>query len=379
VGEGASFVEAGLWLRPQWYARPGETSSSQIIEREVRAVRSGVGIADVSTLGKIDVQGADAASFLDRIYCNPIASVPVGKARYGLMLREDGIVMDDGTVSRLGPQHFLLSTTSAGAEHVMEHLEFCHQVLWPALDVQMVAVTEQWAQFAIAGPHSRETLRRVVDPGHDLSNETLPFLGVTSLTVGGGIPARLFRISFSGELAYELAVPARFGERVACLIVAAGAVPYGLEALLVMRLEKGFVSSDEIDGSTTARDLGLGKMMSRRKDYIGRVLAERPALVAADRPAIAGVKPIDPASRFNAGAHLVPTTGPADAASDQGHITSAAWSPMLGHWIGLCLVNGGATRHGERLRAHDPVRGGDVEVEICDPVFYDPSGERARG
>ncbi|HLY57435.1 MAG TPA: sarcosine oxidase subunit alpha family protein, partial [Stellaceae bacterium] len=351
--QGASFATAGLWLRPEWYARPGEAGWKEIVGREVRAVRSGVGLADVSTLGKIDVQGGDAAVFLDRIYCNPIASLPVGKARYGLMLREDGIVMDDGTVSRLGPQHFLLSTTSAGAEHAMEHLEFSHQVLWPTLDVQMVAVTEQWAQFSIAGPRSRETLERVVDPGNDLSNAALPFLGVVELTVGDGIPARLFRISFSGELAYELAVPARHGEATARAIAAAGAefglAPYGLEALLVMRLEKGFVSSDEIDGSTTARDLGLGKMMSQKKDYVGRVLAGRPALVAVDRPAIAGVKPVDRAARFNAGAHLLPLDGPATGIADLGHITSAAWSPTLGHWIGLCLVKGGPARHGERL------------------------------
>jgi sarcosine oxidase subunit alpha len=146
-----------------------------------------------------------------------------------------------------------------------------------------------------------------------------------------------------------------------------------------MRLEKGFVSSDEIDGSTTAQDLGLGRMMSRKKDFIGRVLAERPALAAPDRPAIAGVKPVDRTARFNAGAHLMPVAGPADPAADQGHVTSAAWSPTLGHWIGLCLVKGGGARLGERLRTHDPVRGGDVEVEICDPAFYDPGGERIRG
>jgi sarcosine oxidase subunit alpha len=381
--QGATFTEAGLWLRPQWYARPGEAGWTEIVGREVRSVRAGVGMADVSTLGKIDVQGPDAAAFLDRIYCNPVASLPIGKARYGLMLREDGIVMDDGTIARLGAEHYLLSTTSAAADHVLQHMEFCRQVLWPGLDVQMVAVTEQWAQFSIAGPRARETLSRVADPGFDLSNAALPFLGVASLTVMDGIPARLFRISFSGELAYELAVPARHGDAVADAIAAAGAefglTPYGLEALLVMRLEKGFVSSDEIDGSTTPRDLGLAKMMSTKKDYIGRVLADRPALTAADRPAIAGVRPVDRAAKFNAGAHLVPAAGPITAASDQGHITSAAWSPTLGHHIGMCLVKGGAARHGERLRAHDPLRTGDVEVEICDPIFYDPSGERARG
>jgi heterotetrameric sarcosine oxidase alpha subunit len=382
VEMGASFVEAGLWLRPQWYARPGETEGSAIISREVLTVRNAVGLCDVSTLGKIDVQGADAAAFLDRVYCNRIATLPVGRARYGLMLREDGIVLDDGTVARLGNSHFLLSTTSANADRIVQHLEFCLQALWPELDVQVTGVTEHWAQLAIAGPRGRDTLRRIVDPGFDISNEAVPFLGVLPVTLCGGMPGRLFRISFSGELGYELAVPARHGDALARAIMAAGAefgiAPYGLEALLVLRLEKAFVSSDELDGTTTARDLGLGKMMSRQKDYIGRVLAERPALQAADRPSVARLRSVDPAVPFRAGAHLMPQGVKPSAEADQGHVTSASFSPTLGAWIGLGLVKGGLTRAGERLVVHDPVRGGDVDVEICGEVFYDPREERLR-
>jgi len=383
VEQGARFVEAGLWLRPQWYASPGETDGNAIINREIGTVRSAVGLCDVSTLGKIDVQGDDAAAFLDRVYCNRIATLPIGRARYGLMLREDGIVLDDGTVARLAESHFILSTTSANADRIVQHLEFCLQVLWPELDVQVTGVTEQWAQLAVAGPRARDTLRRVVDPGHDISNEAVPFLGLLPVTVFGGVPGRLFRISFSGELAYELAVPARYGNALAQAIMAAGSefgiAPYGLEALLVLRLEKGFVSSDELDGTTTARDLGLGKMMSRQKDFIGRVLAERPALLDPERPSVVKLRSVDPLAPLRVGSHLLPLGVPATAAADLGHVTSAAYSPTLCGWIGLGLVKGGFRRAGERLTACDPVRNGAVEVEISLEPFYDPEEVRLRG
>jgi methylglutamate dehydrogenase subunit C len=383
VEQGARFIEAGLWLRPQWYARPGETDGNAIINREILTVRSAVGLCDVSTLGKIDVQGEDAAAFLDRVYCNRIATLPVGRARYGLMLREDGIVLDDGTVARLADCHFILSTTSANADRIVQHLEFCLQVLWPELDVQVTGVTEQWAQLAVAGPRARDTLRRVVDPACDLSNEAVPFLAVLPVTLCGGVPGRLFRISFSGELAYELAVPARYGNALAQAILAAGSefgiAPYGLEALLVLRLEKGFVSSDELDGTTTARDLGLGKMMSRQKDFIGRVLAERPALLDPDRPSVVKLRTIDPTALLRVGSHLLPPGVPATAAADLGHVTSAAFSPTLGGWIGLGLIKGGSRRAGQRLIACDPVRNGAVEVEVSLEPFYDPAEVRLRG
>src|SRR4051812_1328079 len=209
---GALFVEAGLWLRAQVYPRTGETMT-EAIRREVNTVRAAGGLVDVSTLGKIDIQGPDAALFLDRVYTGRFLKLPVGKARYGLMLREDGIVFDDGTTSRLGEQHYVMTTTTAYAAEVMTHMEFCAQTFWPELDVRFVSVSDQWAQMSLAGPKSRIIMSRIVED--DISDAAFPFLAARPVTLRGGLKARLFRISFSGELAYELAVPAGFGEAVA--------------------------------------------------------------------------------------------------------------------------------------------------------------------
>jgi sarcosine oxidase subunit alpha len=207
-------------------------------------------------------------------------------------------------------------------------------------------------------------------------------MGVAAVTLCGGTPGRLFRISFSGELAYEIAVPARFGDALIRAIMQAGAefgiCAYGVEALSVMRIEKGHVAGNELNGIVTARDLGLGRMMSQKKDYIGRVMAERPGLTDPDRQTIAGFKPVDKTQRLRAGAHFLAPGAKEIAANDQGYMTSVAFSPALGHWIGLGLIQRGPARRGERVRAHDPVRGLDFEVEICDPVFIDPQGERLR-
>jgi len=355
----------------------------ETVNREVRNVRSAVGFCDVSTLGKIDVQGPDAGLFLDRLYVNHWSTLAVGRARYGVMLREDGFVMDDGTTSRLSDDRFLMTTTTANATKVLQHMEFCHQVLWPELDVQFVSVTDQWAQYSVAGPRARDVLAGVVDAPFDISNEGFPYLAAAELTALGGIAARLFRISFSGELAYELAVPARFGDALARTLMEVGArfgiAPYGTEALGVMRIEKGHVAGNEIDGRTTARDLGLAKLMSTRKDYIGRTMSNRSALLDVDRPTLTGFKPANKNARLRAGARFVPLDGPASADSDQGVMTSAAFSPTLGHWIGLGLLTRGPERIGGRVRAVDPVRNSDVEVEICAPCFVDPQGERVRG
>jgi methylglutamate dehydrogenase subunit C len=207
AANGAVFAENGLWLRAQYFRQNGDASWQQSVAREAETVRCTAGICDVSTLGKVDVQGSDAAAFLDRVYANMISTLPVGRARYGIMLREDGFVLDDGTVSHLENQHFVLTTTTAHAEKVLQHLHFCHQVLWPTLDVAIVSVTEQWAQFAVAGPRARDVLARVSDDPAGLANEALPFMGVAEIRVGG-VAARAFRVSFSGELAYEVAVPA---------------------------------------------------------------------------------------------------------------------------------------------------------------------------
>ncbi|UPJ79380.1 sarcosine oxidase subunit alpha family protein [Bradyrhizobium sp. 183] len=381
--QGAVFVETGQWLRAQYYPKLGEEDWQAIVNREVLAVRTGVGICDVSTLGKIDIQGTDAAEFLERVYTNGWKTLPIGKARYGLMLREDGFVMDDGTTSRLGENHFLMTTTTINAGKVMQHLDFCHQVLWPELDVRLVSVSEQWAQAAVAGPRSREVLRSVVDPEYDISNEAFPYLAAREVTVGGGIAARLFRISFSGELGYELAVPAGYGDAMMNALMAAGKpydiTPYGLDGLNVMRIEKGHAIGAELNGQTVARDLGLGKMMSSKKDFVGRLMAKREALIQPDRPTLVGFRPVDTSKRLWAGAHFIGIGRSSKTENDEGYMTSVTYSPNLKHWIGLGFLKNGPDRIGERIRAVDPVRNGEVEVEICSPVFFDPEGTRLHG
>jgi methylglutamate dehydrogenase subunit C len=375
---GATFTETGQWLRAQWFAQPGEKDWLESVSREAAHVRQSVGVCDVSTLGKIDIQGPDAGAFLDRVYINTFSTLAVGKARYGVMLREDGFVMDDGTTSRFAPEHYFMTTTTANAGKVMQHLEFCHQALWPELDVQMISVTEQWSQYAVAGPRARLVLQKLVD--RDISNEAFPFLAVADLTIANGIPARLLRISFSGELAYELAMPARYGDAAIRALMAAGAqfgiAPYGTEALGVLRIEKGHAAGNELNGQTTARDLGLGKMMSSKKDYIGRVLAGRVALSDPLRPALTGFKPVDTKKRLRAGAHFFVPGMNICPENVEGHMTSVCFSPALGHWIGLGLLKRGPQRLGERLRAFDPVRGEDFPLEVCSPAFVDPDGAR---
>lgn len=381
VERGASFIEAGDWLRAQWFATPDETNWLQTVTREVQTVRSGVGVCDVSTLGKIDVQGADAATFLDRVYINLFSTLAVGKTRYGLMLREDGFVMDDGTTARLAKDRYIMSTTTANAARVMQHLEHARQILWPDLDVQLASVTEQWSQYSIAGPKSRQVLERLLQNSLDVSNEASPYMACAELNWNGRT-ARLFRISFSGELAYELAVPARYGDATIRAIMAAGEpfgiTPYGLEALGVMRLEKGHVAGGELNGTTTAADLGLGRMMSSRKDCIGRVLSQRPALTDPERPVLVGIQPVDHWAQLRGGSHLVTLRTDPILENDQGYVTSANFSPMLGQWIGLGLLVRGRRRIGERIRVYDPLRDGDFEADIVDPVFFDSEGIRLR-
>jgi methylglutamate dehydrogenase subunit C len=381
AAQGATFVEAGQWLRAQWFTRPGETDWLQSVVREVTTVRSKVGICDVSTLGKIAVMGADSGSFLDRVYINTFSTLPVGKARYGVMLREDGFVMDDGTTARLGEGQYLMSTTTANAGRVMQHLEFCHQVLWPDMDVQMISVTEQWAQYAVAGPRSRELLQALLNGIADVSDEAFPYLACAEFRIGK-MPLRLFRISFSGELAYEIAVPANYGDAlVRALMVAGeqfGVTPYGTEALSVLRIEKGHAAGAELNGQTVARDLGLGRMMSTKKDFIGRAMAQRPALVDPSRPTLVGLRPVDPTKRLRNGAHFLAKGKSVSPDHDEGYMTSTAFSPSAGCWIGLGLLVRGPDRIGERIRAYDPIRSDDAEVEVVPPVFVDPEGGRLR-
>jgi len=381
--QGAVFVETGAWLRAQWFPLPGETHWRQSVDREVSATRNSVGICDVTTLGKIDIQGTDAADFLNRVYANGFAKLAVGKTRYGLMLREDGIVMDDGTTARLAENHFLMTTTTANAVAVFRHLEFCKQCLWPGLDVQLISATEQFAQIAVAGPSSRKLLQKIVDPEHDITNEAFPFMACAELTVCGGTPARLFRISFSGELAFEIAVPTRYGNAMIRTLMKAGeefdATPYGIEALSALRIEKGHAAGNELTGQTSARDLGLGRMVSKKKDCIGNTLSERPDMNRDNGPALVGFKPLNHEETLTAGAHFLAIGAEPKVENDEGYMTSVAHSPSLGHSIGLGFLDNGANRIGEQLRAVDFVRGKDIRVEVASPHFIDPEGERLRG
>lgn len=379
--QGAVFVQTGPWLRAQYFPRAGESDWLATVIREVKTVRSAVGFCDVSTLGKIDVHGPDAGTFLDRLYINTFSTLAVGKARYGVMLREDGFVMDDGTTSRLSDDRYFMTTTTANAGRIFQHMKFCHQALWPELDVQFVSSTDEWAQFSVAGPRSRNTLAKLVRD--NISNEALPYMGVAEVVVCDNVPGRLYRLSFSGELAFEIGVPARYGDALARALMEAGSeygiAPYGTEALGVMRIEKGHIAGNEIDGRTTATDLGFSKMMSKKKDFIGRTLAERPSLIDPQHMSFVGVKPINPKDLLRAGSHLIPKGATIAAANDQGAITSVAFSPSLDHWIGLALLTNGPNRRGEQICAADPLRGADVMVEVCNPCFIDPEGVRLRG
>ena len=379
---GADFVETGMWLRAQWFKQPGEKGWRDSVDREVRMTRASVGICDVTTLGKIDIQGRDAATFLNRVYANPFLKLPVGKVRYGLMLREDGTAYDDGTCARLSETHYVMTTTTANAGTVFRNLEFARQCLWPSLDVHLISTTDGWAQFAVAGPNSRALLSKVVD-GMDLSNDAFPFMACAQCTVFGGTPARLFRISFSGELAYEIAVPARYGPSMMDGLMAVGvefdAVPYGTEALGVMRIEKGHAAGNELNGQTTAYMLGLGGMVAKTKDSIGSKLSARPEMILEDDLRLVGFRPIDRSQLLTAGAHFLEKGAVADMAHDQGWMSSVAWSPELGHSVGIGFLKRGAERYGETIRAYSPVRDQDILVEVCSAHHIDPGGERQRG
>jgi len=343
-------------------------------------IRQNAGICDVSTLGKIEVFGRDAAAFLDRVYCNGFAKLPVGRARYGIMLREDGMIYDDGTTSRFAEDHFFMTTTTALAAGVLTHLEFCAQTLWPELDVRFASSTDQWAQMAVAGPKSRAILSEIVD--EDISDAAFPFMSARTVSLfGGALDGRLFRISFSGELAYELAVPAGYGEWVADRIMQAGEkhgiCPYGAEALGVMRIEKGHVTHAEINGTVTPGDLGFARMVSTIKpDFIGKAMLAREGLQAEDRPRLVGVKPLDPATSFRTGSHILAEHAAATLENDQGYVTSSAFSPSLGYTIGLALVRRGPERLGEKVMVWNGLRNEFTEAVLCNPVFVDPDNEK---
>jgi glycine cleavage system aminomethyltransferase T len=296
------------------------------------------------------------------------------------MLREDGHVMDDGTTARLGEDHYVMTTTTAAAGQVMTHLEFVHQCLRPDLDVAMISTTEQWAQFSVAGPRARELVNSILD--EPIDNDSFPFMACGEVTIHG-VRGRLFRISFSGEHAYEIAIPSRYGEALYRDLVARaetlGGGAYGMEALNVLRLEKGFITHAEIHGRVTADDVGMGRMVSSKKDCVGKTASQRPGLSGEDREQLVGLKPRDPEQALLAGAHLFKEGDAATRVNDQGYVTSVAWSPTMETHIGLGFLLNGRARHGETVRMVDHLRNRTTVCEVCEPVFFDPEGGRARG
>ncbi len=369
---GATFVAVGLWLRPLVYST--ETGWGPVL-KEARRVRRSAGVTDVSSLGKIDVQGPGAARFLDFVYANTISTLAVGRARYGIMLREDGMLFDDGTVARLGAEHFILTTTTANGAAALEHLEFHLQACCPELDVVLTDVGDQWAQFAVAGPRAREIVAAVV-PGIDLANEAFPFMAAAAATIAG-LAGRLFRISFSGELAYELAVPAGEATGAWRAVLEAGRpfeiAPYGLDALNTLRIEKGHVTGAELNGNTSADDLGFGRLLKKQGDFIGRTLSRRPGLAAPDRLQLVGVRPLDRTKRLRNGAQLV---APGAAGTGLGYVTSSTPCVLEDGWFGLALLAGGRQRIGQRLHAVAATHGEQIEVEIASPHRLDPKNTR---
>ena len=375
----AVFVDAGAWLRPRYYKQGNETLF-EASKREATNVRKNVGVCDVTTLGKIDIKGPDAAELLNRVYTNAWLKLPVGKARYGAMLREDGIVMDDGTTTRISENHYHMTTTTAQAANVLSHLEYYLQVVWPELKVNVVSSTEQWAGAAIAGPKSRNVLQKLF-PDIDVSNEGLPFMGYVEGNLFD-VHARIFRISFSGELAYEVNVESDNGNFMWEKINEAGKEfaiqPYGTEALSTLRIEMGHVAGSELDGRTSPYDNGLQGLVSKKKDFIGKRSLGREAFIAEDRQKVVGVVPIDKKTNIPEGSHLVKDADAKLPNPKLGHISASCWSVEYNNPFSLAILHDGKNMIGQKLFALSPLRNKSIPVEIISSHYVDPKGERVR-
>ncbi len=373
---GAEFIEAGPWLRAWYYRWAGKTPAEAYI-KEMQLVRSGVGISDVSTLGKIAVEGPDAAAFLDRVYVNNYAKLAVGKARYGVMLNDDGVVIDDGTTTRLGDTRYFMTTTTAQAGEVMSWLEFLLETAWTDLDVHLASLSDQWGAMAVSGPKARAALE-LAFPDEDLSTERLPYMGALETTLDG-VPVKIFRLSFSGELAYEVYAPADYTEALWCRILdkaaPLGIRPYGLEALASLRIEKGHVAGLDLDHRNTLYDLGLGKMASKTKPFIGRELLEREAYVAKDRWSLVGLESREDGKPLRGGSILF-ARGDEIEGHGRGYITSVTWSTELNKFIALGLYKGGLTHEGDDVVAAFPLKNETHRLRIVSPHFVDREGKR---
>ena len=381
---GAPFEDVGQWKRPWYFPAPGEEMDAAVL-RECREARTGVAAMDASTLGKIELQGADVGAFLDRTYTGVFSTLKIGRCKYGVMCAADGMVLDDGTMTRLTEDRWLMTTTTGKAATVLDWLEEWLQTEWPELDVRCTSVTDQWATVAIVGPGSRDVLGGLA-PDLDVSNDAFPFMTFRETTVAG-LPARVCRISFSGELAFEINTPAWYGEALWEAVMATGATPYGTETMHVLRAEKGYVIvGQETDGTATPQDVGMGWAVSKKKpDFVGKRSHQRPDTARAGRKQLVGLLPHDPSIVLAEGAQLVatPPNGTSRGGPDgngqpmQGHVTSSYHSAALERSFALAMVTDGASRHGETLYAVDADQ--VTPVTVTDSVLYDKEGARRDG
>ncbi|WP_454621005.1 sarcosine oxidase subunit alpha [Bradyrhizobium cenepequi] len=377
---GAVFEDVSLWKRAHYFPQPGEDMHAAV-RRECKATRESVGIFDATTLGKIEVVGKDAAEFMNRMYTNAWTKLEPGRLRYGVMLREDGFVMDDGVVGRMSPDRFHVTTTTGGAARVLALMEDYLQTEWSDLDVWLTSTTEQWAVIAVQGPNARKVLEPLVH-GIDISQQAMPHMSVREGHICG-VPTRLFRVSFTGELGFEVNVPMGYGRSVWEAIYAAGRefgiTPYGTETMHVLRAEKGYIIvGQETDGTVTPDDVGLGWAVGKaKKDFVGKRSLARPAMSRSDRKQLVGLLTVDPKIVLEEGAQVVADPSEPIPMAMIGYVTSSYWSVALDRSIALALVQGGRARIGSRLSV--PMPSGPVTVEVVQPIFYDPEGKRLDG
>jgi sarcosine oxidase subunit alpha len=381
AAQGAVFENVGLWKRARYFPRAGE-SMHAAVARECRAVRDSVGIFDASTLGKIEVVGPDAVEFMNRMYVNNWGTLGVGRTRYGIMLREDGFVYDDGVVARVAADRFHVTTTTGGAPRVLALMEDYRQTEWPQLKVWLTSTTEQWAVIAVQGPNARKVLEPLVT-GVDLGAAAFPHMSVARGKICG-LPLLLFRVSFTGELGYEINVPADHGLQVWEAVTASGAsfgiTPYGTEAMHVLRAEKGYIIvGQDTDGTATPDDAGLSWAIGKNKnDFVGMRSLQRPSMRSPDRKQLVGLRSKDGRTFLEEGAQIAERPGQRPPMLLIGHVTSSYAESTVGFPIALGMVAGGRARMGQTL--YVPMPGGlDIEVEVCSPVFYDPQGARING
>ncbi|MBB5374511.1 sarcosine oxidase subunit alpha family protein [Acidocella aromatica] len=381
AAQGAVFEDVSLWKRARYFPR-GTEDMRQAVARECRAVRNGVGIFDASTLGKIEVVGPDAAEFLNRMYINAWTKLQPGKLRYGILLREDGFVIDDGVIGRISDTRFHVTTTTGGAARVLTMMEDYLQTEFPELDVWLTSTTEQYAVIAVQGPMAREVVQPLVE-GADISAEAMPHMSMVECRIAG-VPARLFRVSFTGELGFEINVPADYGRAVWEDLMESGRpygiTPYGTETMHVLRAEKGYIIvGQETDGTVTPDDVGYAGMIGKAKpDFVGKRALARAAFAAqTNRKQLVGLLTDDPAHVLEEGAHIVADPAQPKPMTMLGHVTSSYWSDALGRSIALALLRDGRARTGEQL--YVPLENGNARVTVVSSVFYDPEGVRLNG